>query len=337
MTFSRTWEWPEFIEFQSGHWKIVTFKIIVYIFVDHFARAGKFGKILSSALKSAVAALPSNFCKQSLKKTKYTRNWVWNHIIFALIYENLLQILPAEEYTTCKRNGCVKLRQEESGLGSEEPISVPTLLQDAAAAYPDVSTHLFPKELYFEGYRKVGKEKGSSFWFRTSLQVHTNYFSRSISAQTLFSMYVDRGAQIFVSSWVTSWVPWLGKMTIRHNNTSVKVSAPWSLLNYWWMWLLMECAKWCSSQGRSRDGAAKITLIYSPKAPANYDKCIFPSWGCSSIKRLFWLKTWNNLGMNLHFRSLHWKWNVKANGKPGLMSDICVKSSWQRVDLFTLD
>ena len=75
----------------------------------------------------------------------------------------LLQILPAEEYTTCKRNGCVKLRQEESGLGSEEPISVPTLLQDAAAAYPDVSTHLFPKELYFEGYRKVGKEKGSSF------------------------------------------------------------------------------------------------------------------------------------------------------------------------------
>ena len=54
----------------------------------------------------------------------------------------LLQILPAEEYTTCKRNGCVKLRQEESGLGSEEPISVPTLLQDAAAAYPDVRTHL---------------------------------------------------------------------------------------------------------------------------------------------------------------------------------------------------
>ena len=50
----------------------------------------------------------------------------------------LLQILPAEEYTTSKRNGCVKLRKEESGLGSEEPISVPTLLQDAAAAYPEV-------------------------------------------------------------------------------------------------------------------------------------------------------------------------------------------------------
>ena len=50
------------------------------------------------------------------------------------------QILPAaKDYTTTKRNGCVKLRKEESGLGSEEPISVPTLLQDAASAYPDVS------------------------------------------------------------------------------------------------------------------------------------------------------------------------------------------------------
>lgn len=48
------------------------------------------------------------------------------------------QILPAEDYTTSKRNGCVKLRKEEHGLGSEEPISVPTLLQDAAEAYPEV-------------------------------------------------------------------------------------------------------------------------------------------------------------------------------------------------------
>ena len=63
-------------------------------------------------------------------------------LIFCSYLRELLQILPAEEYTTCKRNGCVKLRQEESGLGSEEPISVPTLLQDAAAAYPDVRTHL---------------------------------------------------------------------------------------------------------------------------------------------------------------------------------------------------
>ena len=50
----------------------------------------------------------------------------------------------AKEYTTTKRNGCVKLRKEESGLGSEEPISVPTLLQDAAAAYPDVSHFMQP-------------------------------------------------------------------------------------------------------------------------------------------------------------------------------------------------
>ena len=50
----------------------------------------------------------------------------------------------AKEYTTTKRNGCVKLRKEESGLGSEEPISVPTLLQDAAAAYPDVSHFIQP-------------------------------------------------------------------------------------------------------------------------------------------------------------------------------------------------
>ena len=50
----------------------------------------------------------------------------------------------AKEYTTTKRNGCVKLRKEESGLGSEEPISVPTLLQDAASAYPDVSHFIQP-------------------------------------------------------------------------------------------------------------------------------------------------------------------------------------------------
>ena len=58
--------------------------------------------------------------------------------IFHISY--FLQFLPAEEYTTSKRNGCVKLRKEESGLGSEEPLSVPTLLQDAAAAFPDVSS-----------------------------------------------------------------------------------------------------------------------------------------------------------------------------------------------------
>ena len=89
----------------------------------------------------------------------------------------LLQILPAEEYTTCKRNGCVKLRQEESGLGSEEPISVPTLLQDAAAAYPDVRTHLllyYSKYSILTLYNKSSKGKGSSFWYRTSLLKSTH-------------------------------------------------------------------------------------------------------------------------------------------------------------------
>ena len=63
------------------------------------------------------------------------------------------QILTgAKEYTTSKRNGCVKLRKEDSGLGSEEPISVPTLLQDAAAAYPDVSHHLF-KDHFFSYFK----------------------------------------------------------------------------------------------------------------------------------------------------------------------------------------
>lgn len=55
----------------------------------------------------------------------------------------ILQILPADEYTTTARFGCVKLRKEESGLGSEEPISVPSLLKDAADAYPEVSTNKY--------------------------------------------------------------------------------------------------------------------------------------------------------------------------------------------------
>ncbi|CAB4060694.1 ACSBG [Lepeophtheirus salmonis] len=48
------------------------------------------------------------------------------------------QILPAEEFSSTRRNGCVKLRKVEHGLGSEEPISVPTLLQNIAENYPDV-------------------------------------------------------------------------------------------------------------------------------------------------------------------------------------------------------
>ena len=49
------------------------------------------------------------------------------------------QILPADGYTTNRRNGSVKLRREDIGLGSEEPISVPTLLRETADAYPEVS------------------------------------------------------------------------------------------------------------------------------------------------------------------------------------------------------
>ena len=48
------------------------------------------------------------------------------------------QLLQSESYTTVKRNGCVKLRREDHGMASEEPLSVPTLLFDTAKAYPDV-------------------------------------------------------------------------------------------------------------------------------------------------------------------------------------------------------
>ena len=33
----------------------------------------------------------------------------------------------------------MKLRREEAGLGSEEPISIPTMLKDISEAYPEVS------------------------------------------------------------------------------------------------------------------------------------------------------------------------------------------------------
>ena len=39
------------------------------------------------------------------------------------------QVLTASEFTTSIRNQAVKLRKEEHGLGAEEPLSVPTLLQ----------------------------------------------------------------------------------------------------------------------------------------------------------------------------------------------------------------
>ena len=51
---------------------------------------------------------------------------------------NVFQVLTAMEYTTSIRNQAVKLRKEEHGLGSEDPISVPTLLQEVSEAHPDV-------------------------------------------------------------------------------------------------------------------------------------------------------------------------------------------------------
>ena len=43
-----------------------------------------------------------------------------------------------EHYTTVRRNGAIKLRREEHGLASEEPISVPTLLEETAKVHPEV-------------------------------------------------------------------------------------------------------------------------------------------------------------------------------------------------------
>ena len=124
----------------------------------------------------------------------------------------LLQILPAEEYTTCKRNGCVKLRQEESGLGSEEPISVPTLLQDAAAAYPDVRTHLllyYSKYSILTLYNKSSKGKGSSFWYRTSLlkSTHKLFFFFKINSLCFGTLDYSKNLpklKYLIFNWVTS-------------------------------------------------------------------------------------------------------------------------------------
>ena len=49
------------------------------------------------------------------------------------------QFLPHDEhYTTVRRNGAIKLRREEHGLASEEPISVPTLLEETTKVHPEV-------------------------------------------------------------------------------------------------------------------------------------------------------------------------------------------------------
>ena len=62
----------------------------------------------------------------------YVRLFPWFHF----------QILTAESYITNRRNGCVKLRREEHGLGSEEPISIPTMFRDIAEVYPEVGQSL---------------------------------------------------------------------------------------------------------------------------------------------------------------------------------------------------
>ena len=49
-----------------------------------------------------------------------------------------LQVLTALEYTTSIRNQAVKLRKDDHGLGSEDPISVPTLIQEVSETHPDV-------------------------------------------------------------------------------------------------------------------------------------------------------------------------------------------------------
>eukprot|EP00091_Calanus_sinicus_P012877 TRINITY_DN28782_c0_g1_i1.p1 TRINITY_DN28782_c0_g1~~TRINITY_DN28782_c0_g1_i1.p1 ORF type:complete len:175 (+),score=30.13 TRINITY_DN28782_c0_g1_i1:55-579(+) len=48
------------------------------------------------------------------------------------------QVLTATDFYTCRRNQAVKLRKEEQGLGAEQPISVPTMLQEVSERYPSV-------------------------------------------------------------------------------------------------------------------------------------------------------------------------------------------------------
>jgi hypothetical protein len=46
-------------------------------------------------------------------------------------------VLPATGLSTSSRNGRVKIRLEESGLGAMKPISVPGRLQKTAQEYPN--------------------------------------------------------------------------------------------------------------------------------------------------------------------------------------------------------
>ena len=44
------------------------------------------------------------------------------------------QVLTAAEFTSSVRNKAVTLRREEAGLGAEEPLSVPSLLQQVSVS-----------------------------------------------------------------------------------------------------------------------------------------------------------------------------------------------------------
>jgi len=49
------------------------------------------------------------------------------------------QVLTATQFYTCRRNQAVKIRKEEQGLGAEQPVSVPTMVQDIAERNPSVT------------------------------------------------------------------------------------------------------------------------------------------------------------------------------------------------------
>lgn len=46
-------------------------------------------------------------------------------------------IFPADSFVCTQRDGAVKLHMTESGPGSEAAISVPTILKETTAKYPD--------------------------------------------------------------------------------------------------------------------------------------------------------------------------------------------------------
>jgi len=82
------------------------------------------GKKQSSGLGKLMSALHKN--AESLVTTKAEHN-------------GPDQVLGAADFTSSVRNKAVTIRREEAGLGAEEPLSVPSLLQQISDAYPDVT------------------------------------------------------------------------------------------------------------------------------------------------------------------------------------------------------